>query len=112
LRVVRLALRLRTGRPPAGPGPIGTWTRAALRAEGLDAGLAETLAPLEAAADLRGLAEWLEELLSAVRGYAKPKNAAYGLYLEYIQKHPPGAASASADATAARAHAPGARKEP
>lgn len=93
LRVVRLALRLRIadGSPPDLPraGKPGAWTRAALAAQGFDPSLAEILAPLEAASDLRALAAWLEELLAAVRDYAKPKNAAFGLYLEYLQKQVP-----------------------
>jgi hypothetical protein len=96
LRVVRLVLRLRiasgsptdAGSPSGGQhlGAPGAWTRTALAAQGFDPSLAEVLAPLEAAADLRSLAAWLEELLAAVRDYAKPKNAAFGLYLEYLQK--------------------------
>lgn len=93
LRVIRLALRLRieAGSPSDGPRAAapGAWTRAALSAQGFDASLADVLATLEAAADLRALAAWLEELLAAVRDYAKPKNAAYGLYLEYLQKLAP-----------------------
>ncbi len=101
LRVVRLGLRLRiaAGSQPDGPaaGTAGTaaWTRSALSAQGFDASLADVLAPLEAAGDLRTLAAWLEELLAAVRDYAKPKNAAYGLYLEYLQKHGAGALKGS-----------------
>jgi DNA polymerase-3 subunit delta' len=87
LRAVRLALRLRIAHPPA-PGRPGAWTAQALAAEGLDASLAEALSPLEAVSDLQAFAAWLEELLGAVRDYAKPKNAAFGLYLEYLQKHP------------------------
>jgi hypothetical protein len=96
LRVIRLGLRLRidAGMPDAGtqadhaPGAQapGAWTRSALAAQGFDPSLAEALAPLEAAYDLRPLAAWVEELLQAVRAYAKPKNAAFGLYLEYLQK--------------------------
>lgn len=93
LRVVRLALRLRIAAGPSREGPRsgapGAWTREALSAQGFDASLAEVLTPLEAAADLRALAAWLEELLAAVRDYAKPKNAAFGLYLEYLQKQAP-----------------------
>lgn len=75
LRVVRLAFRLRLE-----PG-----------AERPDASLVEVLALLKTV-DLRALAAWLEELLGAVRDYAKPKNAAFGLYLEWLQKAPPSAA--------------------
>jgi hypothetical protein len=104
LRVIRLGLRLRIdagvphGLPAAsapsapsshsaGPQAPGAWTRSALAAQGLDPALEEALAPLEEAYDLRPLAAWVEELLQAVRAYAKPKNAAFGLYLEYLQKH-------------------------
>jgi hypothetical protein len=93
LRVLRLALRLRIadGSPPERQrtGTPGAWTRSALSAQGFDPSLAEVLAPLEAASDLRPLAAWLEELLAAVRDYAKPKNAAFGLYMEYLQKQAP-----------------------
>jgi hypothetical protein len=91
LRVIRLGLRLRidAGMPDAGTQADhapGARTRSALAAQGFDPSLAEALAPLEAAYDLRPLAGWVEELLQAVRAYAKPKNAAFGLYLEYLQK--------------------------
>jgi hypothetical protein len=94
LRALRLALRLRTEAaalpgPGAGAAPgkgAGAWTRSALAAQGFDASLAEVFAPLESVPDLRALAGWIEETLAAVRDYAKPKNAAFGLYLEYLQK--------------------------
>lgn len=111
LRVIRLGLRLRIGagvphgHPVAAPAPDapapaghapGAWTRSALAAQGLDPALEEALAPLEEAFDLRPLAAWVEELLQAVRAYAKPKNAAFGLYLEYLQKHTAARADAAA----------------
>ena len=90
LRALRLALRLRVqeGAPeaPVLPAPAGAWTRAALARQGLDPSLAEALAPLETVGDLHALATWLEETLGAVRAYAKPRNAAFGLYLEWLQK--------------------------
>jgi hypothetical protein len=92
LRVIRLGLRLRidAGAVPEAPtAGSGDWTRSALAAQGFDPSLAEALAPLEQVHDLRPLAAWVEELLQAVRAYAKPKNAAFGLYLEYLQKQAP-----------------------
>lgn len=97
LRVIRLGLRLRvqSGAPSGAPG---AWTRSALAAQALDPSLDEILVPLESVADLHSLAAWVEELLGAVRDYAKPKNAAFGLYLEYLQKR-------AADAEALKAKA-------
>lgn len=94
LRATRLVHRLRihSGAPAGAPG---AWTRAALEAQGFDASLEEALAPLEPVADLGPLAAWIEELLSAVRDYARPKVAALGLYLEYVQQHPAGRARAA-----------------
>ncbi len=86
LRAIRLFHSLRALEPAPASGAPGAWTRSALVRQGLDPGLAETLAPLEAFPDLRALSQWIEELLTAVRDYAKPKNAALGLYLEYLQK--------------------------
>jgi DNA polymerase III delta prime subunit len=77
--------------PPAArgtalPGTAFAWTQAALAREGLDPTLADIIGPLERAADLSAFAAWLEETLSAVQAYTKPKVAALGLYLEYASK--------------------------
>ncbi len=64
------------------------WTRTALQRQGLDATLADVLGPLENTQDMAALVAWIEEMLSAVQSYAKPKVAALGLYLEYASKHP------------------------
>jgi DNA polymerase III delta prime subunit len=63
------------------------WTRAALARQGLDADLAGPIGPLERIPNLAAFAALLEETLSAIRAYAKPKVAALGLYLEYAGKH-------------------------
>jgi hypothetical protein len=92
LRALRLALGLRAGQgfpDRARAETDGAWTRSALSAQGFEPSLSEILAPLEAASDLRALAAWIEELLAAVRDYAKPRHAAFGLYLEYLQKGAP-----------------------
>ena len=65
-----------------------SWTRGALERQGLDPTLAAIVGPLERAADLTAFTGLIEETLSAVQSYAKPKVAALGLYLDFAAKHP------------------------
>ena len=91
LRAVRLFHRLRAMEGPSsatGSAARESWTRTALERQGLDPSLADALAPLAAIPDLKAFTAFLEGLLAAVRDYAKPKNAALGLYLEYLQEQP------------------------
>jgi DNA polymerase-3 subunit delta' len=64
-----------------------TALRSAMIRQGMETSLAELLAPLNGT-DAAAFTAWIEELLSAVQSYAKPKVAALGLYLEFAAKHP------------------------
>ena len=93
LRMLRLFHRLEILEGPAQgmPAPAGlgipaanfTWTAEALRRQQFDPELATYLGPLENVSDLEALAGWLEQILSAVQSYAKPKVAALGLFLDF-----------------------------
>jgi DNA polymerase-3 subunit delta' len=99
LRVVRVFHRLETLEgPPAG----GAWLSNALRSQGWDPSLAESLSSLQSIRDLTPLVAFLESALSAIQGYAKPDVALLGRYLEFEAT-----ASTAADAsTAAARHVP------
>jgi DNA polymerase-3 subunit delta' len=97
LRAIRVHHRLEALEGPftgaaAGPGSGGapdaeTALRGAMIRQGMETSLAAILAPLNGI-DAAAFTAWIEELLSAVQSYAKPKVAALGLYLDYAAKHP------------------------
>jgi hypothetical protein len=86
LRVTRMFHRLEALEGDIVAGNGFAWTRAALASQDLPPALADIIGPLERAPGLSAFAAWLEETLSAVQAYAKPKVAALGLYLEYAAK--------------------------
>ncbi|MDB5106855.1 MAG: ATPase [Fibrobacteres bacterium] len=93
LRTIRLFHRLEAMEGPAAyadsASSVGyAWTRKALERQGLDPSLAAVIGPMECAPDLMAFTAWIEDTLSAVQSYAKPKVAALGLYLEFATKHP------------------------
>ncbi|MDB5048938.1 MAG: DNA-directed polymerase [Fibrobacteres bacterium] len=92
LRVVRMFHRLEALEGPVSRGAASasgfSWTREALKRQGLDPALSEIIGPLEGSRDLTAFTALIEETLSAVQSYAKPKVAALGLYLDFASKHP------------------------
>jgi len=62
------------------------WIKKALEKGDFDTSLSEYFEPLARAPSLTALKDLCEELLRAIQGYAKPKMAALGLYLEYENK--------------------------
>lgn len=94
LRVVRMHHRLATLEGPfpgSGAGPSAgdrgqARLREALTRQGLDPALAEIIGPLDRASDTGAFVALIEEILSAVQSYAKPRVAALGLYLDYASR--------------------------